>query len=272
VTEIDSPEKLEAWLEDKPATWSAAIALSIALRVIPLACNPKHHSDSTLLLPLISVVFRCVALSWIARNLPTPDNVAEASEAARFAAYEAGAGHLPGTAYDVARTAAYAASAASTAYSTHSVAGATYLIADDKVTAGAANAAADFGSAAARAFGAADNIWNVISNHCSYLEEPNRGSSYRVDEFHTQPLWGAGRPDWFDAEWRISRETLAEAGQGFDVWINWFQRRIDGRATGFDLPTDADAEISRRLITASNDWWERPLRRSMPTSRHGSPN
>jgi hypothetical protein len=207
VTEIDSPEKLEAWFEDKPATWSAAIALSIALRVIPLVCNPKHYSDS-MLPPLISVVFRCGALSWIARSLPTPDNVAEVCEAARGAAYEIGALRFPGTAYDVARTAAYAASAASTAYSTHSVAGATYLTADDEVTAGAANSAADFGSAAAHAVGAKDNMWNVISSHCNYLEQPKWDGGYRFAEFHTQPLWGAGRPEWFEAEWRIARETL----------------------------------------------------------------
>jgi hypothetical protein len=219
--------------------------------------NCQYYSNNKPLLPLISVVFRCGALSWIAGSFPTPDNVAEASEAARIAAYDAGAALLPGTAYDVARAAAYAASAACTAYSTHTVAGATYLTADDEVTAGAANAAADFGSAAARAVGAADNMWNVISNHCRYLEELNWEGDYRVDEFHTQPFWGAGRPDWFDAEWRIARETLTQTGQGFEIWRNWLQRRIDGKATGFDLPPDADAEISRRLIAASNDWWER---------------
>ena len=121
----------------------------------------------------------------------------------------------------------------------------------------AADAAADAARAAYAAARAAD-VWATISADCNWLETGPGDEGERLAALYAQPLWGASSPDWFDAEWRIARETLAQADQGFEIWINWFQRRIDGKATGFDLPPDADAEISNRLIAATNDWWKRP--------------
>jgi hypothetical protein len=53
---------------------------------------------------------------------------------------------------------------------------------------------------------------------------------------------------------------MFDDGAGFTVWIDWFQRRIDGQTTGFDLSPAADAEICHRLIDASEDWWNREPR------------
>jgi hypothetical protein len=86
--DIDSPEKLEAWLKDKPPSWATVIALRAAMRAIPAGLQAASASPE---LPrLASTLFRAVALSWIACKYPQVDS-SLVNDSIRSAAGEVGA-------------------------------------------------------------------------------------------------------------------------------------------------------------------------------------
>lgn len=240
--EIDSPEKLEAWLKDKPPVWSASIALRILLRMLPLVSNPSMYKSNVLRDRLTIAVLRCATLSWVTGAAPTYDiavqsDISSAStvaiaDAAAYAAYAAA--DAPSCAA-IANAAAYAAYAATAA---------------DSAT------AASYVTAAVKASGEIYPLWHAVSGDCTALASAESDPEPALSLL-TNHLWHYRVPGWFDTDWAIARKTLSDSADNFDVWIDWLQRRIDGSVTGFELPFNDDAEIGRRLIEASNEWWNR---------------
>jgi hypothetical protein len=66
MVEIRNREEFEAWLEDRPRSWSRVLALRAALRVLPFlsALSPRD----LVVLP----VFRAALLSWVAARYRVP--------------------------------------------------------------------------------------------------------------------------------------------------------------------------------------------------------
>jgi hypothetical protein len=54
------------------------------------------------------------------------------------------------------------------------------------------------------------------------------------------------------------RTLLLGINVGFDLWMDWYDRRLTGRVTGFDLPPEQDLELHCRLIAKKDNWWGRP--------------
>jgi hypothetical protein len=246
VKQFESEEEFAAWLISRPASTAAIIAIRAALRVLPIAVsksNPVIVSNSIYATRLM----RAVCLSWLGlKNLASP-GTPEPSREAIFATNRAAntvAGAISGRAGDARASIAHAAFAASNTHSLNVI----------EYSKGAARAAIS-------ACGDANTVWQNIRLDCKFTDDASgliaRNTIVGVTLLKS-PLWPDRQPDWFAAEWRIAHETLQQIGQGFEIWRDWFQRRIDGEATGFDLPPDADAEISRRLIAADNGWWNRP--------------
>lgn len=72
-----------------------------------------------------------------------------------------------------------------------------------------------------------------------------------------RPLWPTHAPADIRDRWTRERLLLGSAVHGTKIWVDWYDRRLKGRAQGFDLSPDADAEMNRRLIAQDNEWWER---------------
>ncbi|MBL1406247.1 MAG: hypothetical protein COC00_009700, partial [Rhizobiales bacterium] len=84
IKEIDSAEKLEEYLNDKPKELAKIIASRCALRVLPLlqsAFTDKYQDRFV----LTQSVFRCSFISWANRNYPAHDMTAAGNAAARAA-------------------------------------------------------------------------------------------------------------------------------------------------------------------------------------------
>jgi hypothetical protein len=161
--DIDSPEKLEAWLKDKPPEWGAAIALRAALLVLPIALRPSTTVLGQANLTLKLAVFRAAAISWITSKYPTlAFAVVHAEDLAKqsiVAAADANA----------AEVRAYAA-----------VGAVTFAITANTI------GAAKF--AVLRAGDALENpadMWRIITANCSYLESGSGAEAERLNACHT---------------------------------------------------------------------------------------
>jgi hypothetical protein len=243
VIEIDSPKKLETWLRHKPASWAAAIALRIALRMTPAVGDAGRYHDHVEMLQLAAAMFRSAALSWVTINNPTSD---KAATAVYSAARAARAAHTAGAGNDAAR-AAHAIDAAARAV------GRTVRATDTSYTAARA---ADAAASAIGIINEATDVWDAVVHDCNFLNQHLYEQEW-ARSLLSSPLWPIKQPNWFASQWLIACETLSNSGQGFEIWCRWFQHRIDGCATSFGLRPDADAEFGDRLINATDKWWKR---------------
>ena len=237
--QITSREELEEWLDThNRADWAQVIAARAALRVLPYAFVSRisDHWVANYCLAL----FRATAISWAARNFPAHDMGKAAHAASDYAA--------AASAYAAFTSAAYTASAASAAAASAYAAS----------TAAAAYAASTAAAASIAAYAAAA-VWQNLTNDCDWLErhaEPDFAARLLTRE----PIWPASEPDgWAEArDYAVSR--LAGLDQGFDVWIDWYNRRVKGERAAFDIPGDydrtEDKKILARLADANDeDFW-----------------
>ncbi len=248
MAQITSHEELEAWLKDKPADWAQVIAARGALRVLPYPIIKDIYDEwiANYLLALI----RALVISWASCNFPAHDMRSAARTAADAADY-------------VSRSSAtsiiYATSAA------YSVTHATYAIVEapellpfiaSRSSAHAADAAADAAGAAARAA-----VWANIDHDCNWLTS-NGSSASASRRLTREPLWPVGEPEGWAEAWVSATGRLAALNQDYDVWIDWYNRRIEGYTTAFDIPGDSDrtedkAILARLADATDEDFWDK---------------
>jgi hypothetical protein len=258
MAQITSREELEAWLEGRPTDWAQVIAARAALRLLPYAFagyNSQKWCDKVAL-----SLFRAVAISWAARNIRTR-NIASAAKDA----YDALNKVSPSVAHTGVSTAAfYTVNAVGAAcegidyWTAYHVRAAVNVADAPARTANVADAAAH---AAANAEGhyAASLVWETISTDRDWLikEFDNSNAARRLT---WQPLWlSTSTINWPDQK-EYAATRLSELDQGYYVWIDWYNRRIKGERTAFDIPGDRnrteDKAILARLADATDeDFW-----------------
>jgi hypothetical protein len=250
MVEITSEEELRAWLKDKPADWAQVIAARAALRVMPYAFagSDVGHWVEYLAFPLLWKLF----ISWSALNFPAHDMVAAIAAAQDYASDSV---FVASSEY--ADTSAYADAACL----------ATYAAIETNNVSSAAKAASIFATAKAEAWDkSAGNvnaaaIWANVSHDCRELE--NAANITTASQLQThKKLWPVEPPvSWLDAS-ILAVIRLCELGEGYPVWIDWYERRIRGERAAFDIPGDTDRKedkaILARLADATNeDFWDK---------------
>lgn len=237
MAQITSREELEVWLKDKPADFVQVIATRFALRVLPYAFR-KNTSNEWVAVHSI-VLFRASAIPWGARNFPFYDmhaSVKRASQAAvdvihnRIAWSHSGSYSIATSAADLTRPAVYA-EFLSESFGVYR--------ADSRYSALSANLSAD----------------------CDWLDKTSSPPTDASRLTH-EPLWPAGELEGWAEEWGAATRRLAALGQGYDVWIDWYNRRVKGERSAFDIPGDhdrtEDKKILARLADATNeDFWDK---------------
>jgi hypothetical protein len=104
-------------------------------------------------------------------------------------------------------------------------------------------------------------FWEALEADCGWLDrnpEPAK-AAYRLS---VAELWPRGTPSGWTVELqKASSRLLALDSQGsYQVWIDWYERRIRGERAAFDIPGDQrrveDKKILRRLAEATDeDFW-----------------
>ena len=236
MVQITSREELEEWLENWPAAWGRVIAARAALRVLPYAFEvfiPEIWVNETGL-----VLFRAVFIAWAASNFPAYDMVEAADKAANIASDDAqnasgSAAYAPGVASSAA------AAVADPIYSIDAVDGAAYLAAD---------ATGDFFT-----------IWKNTDYDCDWLFEhgiaPPPG--YRLT---WKRLWPLDMLPRFGQQWALATARLLALDPTYQVWIDWYNRRIEGHEAAFYIPGDIDrvhdkAILARLADATDEDFW-----------------
>jgi hypothetical protein len=254
--QITNREELEAWLKDMPHDWPATLALRTALLVFPIAVNVERYNGKASPVRLTLALFRTLSISEAARYIETINMNRSVSRAASSAIYffdHASEGAFDAAAFDrtVFQTSNFDAAADDAIRATIYSAYTSDAIAFDRVReAGAAiTLAAD---AAANAAADAGAIWQSVKRDVDFWESGNF-----TEDLLSQPLWQGPIPQWMAPEIAAMRKTLRNTPDGFGFWLDWCERRLAGKPTGFALPPNQDEEMSRRLVTQDDDWWNR---------------
>jgi hypothetical protein len=240
MAQITSRKQLERWLKGKPLEWGPVIAARAALRVLPYMFMESAPDEWVKTHSLI--VFRTMFISWAACNFPAHDMHQAANRvvpAAGAAAHSAG-------------------SLSKAAFSNH---------ADNSLKMAKFARAAevlnlpnelDTAAKAANAVDAASG-WANISHDCDWLaSEGDPASASR--SLTRVALRLASEPKGWSEAWGFAIERLNALDQGYSLWINWYNDRIQGVDTAFNIHGDIfgteEKAILTRLANATNeDFW-----------------
>ena len=250
MVEIRSRANLRHWLEDKPADWAQLIAARAALRALTYGFG--EHLPNNRIANFVIALFRATAISWAARNFPAHDmGMAASTAAARAAAYTAS--RVSSTAARAAEAAAYAA------YAAYAVS------ADSAYAASRADAArADAAYAASRAASSAASraaVWDSISADCDSLDAAS--DSVTVARLLThERLWPRSSPYNWSKNWDNATARLLALDPTYQVWIDWYNRRVKGEDAAFYIPGDTnrteDKNILIKLADATDEeFWDK---------------
>lgn len=228
---IEGFEDLKTWLEGKPPDWAQIIAIRSVLRTIPAL----GYEEGLWLRRFTPAVVRAIFISWAARSFPAHDM----SDAAVAAAYFAVIPRNQAKRY-VADAAAYSAFAANSVTASRLAASPTNSDAARAVN----YAVSDF------------DDWQSVRNDCDWLlKRSDYSAASRA--FTRRSLW-LGRPSksW-QVGWISVARKLRKIDSNYDVWIDWYERRIRGERAAFDIPGDKrrveDKKILIRLAEATEE-------------------
>jgi hypothetical protein len=252
MAQITSRDKLKLWLEEQQRVdWAQVIAARAALRVLIYAFG--EETDELWVKEFALHLIRAISASWSASNFPTYNisNDAHAvADAARIAAYAA----------PKLSISASLARAAASAVDSWSVI--TKLVHNNIVDMSAAVYSVEI---ACDIVG--DLAWANVDWDCNRLESSDDPTS-AARLLTKESLWPGGQPDEWDGACEFAFDRLTalvdEDGrnQQYKVWIDWYNRRIEGHDEAFDIPGDTNrtedkAILARLADTTKEDFWDK---------------
>lgn len=237
-------EELEAWLKTQPREVPTIIAARAALRVLPLLSNAvesRVDAASAVVLPS----FRAAALPWTASSLAADSSKLLGSKASsssvRFVTYAALSDDNLVVAS--ARAAALVADSPDAVFVLAINAAAAAFFADDALIADVPIAKATRAAvvdATKTAVAASDG---VLSDR-EHIEAGGSAASLAV-----KPLWHAEPvPKELASSWNRLRTQLLKRDEGWDVWSDWYDARLQGS------PANVDLEVAR--VTLPENLWD----------------
>ena len=243
MVQITSREELEAWLKDKPADWAQVIAARAALRVLPYAFAYESNDSDKWMKANAVAFFRAVTLPLIAFDFPDRDMFEPIQRAGSSLAATSAHSHAYG-AIDQA-TMAFISTEAMIAGMFQNIISFTGSTIDFEIQ--------SLGGDSAR-------IWLIVSEDYSALESDDDPDTVvsRLRNYNLTEDLGFDRIE----EWVSFNKRLYALDPTYQVWIDWYNRRVKGKRAAFDIPGDTDRtedrKILARLADATNeDFWDK---------------
>jgi hypothetical protein len=233
---VQSRESFQKWLKDKPPEWAQMITIRGTLRSLPILANSSGSWKQNYLLPSIRIAF----LTWACCG---------AKSETVFLGLETAASVRP-PASNISRQAVNALRAI--------LAAGDALLNSQRLLGFAPLAIANATAALDNRYSGQlhPSLWRDINADCNWLVgwgAANPKSSLLI----TQPLWLDGPARSWTEIWKQLSNSLTNESKATSVWIEWFERRIAGEASAFDIPGDnsrvEDSIIIDRLAAATDD-------------------
>lgn len=237
MVEITSHEQLEEWLQRRPDEWDHVISSRAALFELPYIVL-MYKNDSAL------PVFRASLISWTSNNIPDYE-IIKSKEAANYAVY------MP---FDYPTANFYSVCGSFEENTTTSKL--TTKIENDKFL-------AYFGEIANHAVYEASlinsEIYVIINADRNWLEL-NGDPPDAAHQLTHQKLWPESPPRKWTRKWKSAIPRLLALDPTYQVWIDWYNRRIEGHDAAFDIPGDIDrvhdkAILARLADATDEDFW-----------------
>ncbi len=250
MVKITNEEELKDWLEGKPTEWLSILALRCALRAFPTLFNSDVSIRRFYIYPC--GLFRAFTILTAAHYF----SVESLMQSATFAANSLTVLYPPKALYTTDPTDIFAPKYGVYEFAEeNSILSALIILTSPKSASFNAVSTFNFASEAYR-INSNNNedilIWNNMEADIIHLE-----NKYRIEELYSKPLWRADYLNEMPMQLIRMRTELRNSDDGFNLWMNWYERRLVGNATGFALPPEQDVIMHQRLLAQTDDWWKR---------------
>jgi hypothetical protein len=244
MTKIVNYQQLEYW-EQTEANFDDAVTSVIssraALRGLPYGIpeNRKNPAQKALILG----IFRCLLISWTKGKVPNERSIYR---------------DIHPTITDLRHISDFLHSA----FRFQDKAAADYGYAIAFAASGSVRSA-EYVTKAARSSRkrfAQKAFWEVINSDCEALNSSKKYNA--VNLLSAKALWPIEAPNGWNEIWEACKLDLLKMDSltSYQIWIDWYERRIRGERAAFDIPGDKrrveDKKILRRLAEATDeDFW-----------------
>ena len=231
MVEITSHKDLEIWLEGKPVEFAQVIAARAALRALPYSLLRKELIDVKI--NHANIVFRD-AIGVVTKFINIVHNEeAHQSVARKFLVNAAHELHdIPvGTTFRP------------------EVAALTSLRAVNAAIQLPAAVVRDYTAmvySACVAFDDQTDAWRAVSADAEWLN--NRATRSATHRFDTSELWHGEQPSNLALMMSSIQNRLLALDPTYQVWIDWYNRRIKGEDAAFDIPGDINRTEDKGIL------------------------
>ena len=254
MNEIKTSDNLRYWLNQQgqyKRQFATAIAVRTSIRVLPFVFWGELDPKSTI--PLAIGTFRCSILAWAAASLSSDDMQVANANALESDDFRNAVNEGQYLVSESVYSAAYVVSRANLSIaerhknSEFHVVDAVYRATDEDFAA--------FASPEARA-----SFRVALEADCAWLSAQMKAAQ----RITTRKLWPLDElPAWRN-QWKQTKNQLLDYDDegSYQVWTDWYERRIRGERAAFDIPGDRyrkeDKAILRRLADATDeDFWDK---------------
>jgi hypothetical protein len=249
---ISSGLDLLDWLKGKPPQWTYSIASRMPLRALEYLSIELKNNET--LIDRILFCFRANILSWISSISPQIITSSAITSAYHVSQQLTDRKSL---ASNVSWSVTMSSAKAMAIWAIESSSERSNMFARECLT-----GAVDFAAMASMDRGGKvveEAIWNALQHDCQRLEN-QFAISGSWSNLSMEALWP---PDQLNIRFGFKQhffELLIGLDANYDVWIDWYERRIRGERAAFDIPGDKrrveDKKILRRLAEATDeDFW-----------------
>jgi hypothetical protein len=208
-----------------------------ALRVLPLLVNDRQRIGDRNKSKFTLAIFRALAVAWANARYPSVVTRQSCLAAAReVKGYALGSGPAALHIAEAVTNAAYSAGSGG-----------------QKVAAGRAARAHIQAKEAGRA-ATGDRSLQVILDRADSEDGGDLLGGGRSTQVAANKLWpGRDPPPVLDQQWKELKEALQFASEGWEVWIDWYEARLDGRIRSQEVEL-AYVEFSRNVSSTATAW------------------
>jgi hypothetical protein len=219
------------------AAFTPILATRAALRVLPLLVNDRDRPGDTAKSKYVLAIFRALAVAWARTEYPSavePQlSIAAAEDVDTYNSDSSPIAHYVG---GVATESAFASGSVAPRVAAHR-ASRVLIQAREAIRASAG-----------------DDATEVIVELANSNDVSDIGPGVRPDQIARAELWpGRDPPPFINAQWGALKEALRFANEGWDVWIDWYEARLDGRLRPQEVELSY-VQFTRNLSPTATAW------------------